>query len=96
MVSNALNRLVRQGVGAAALKRIAQAMVVVCVSQLVLGLLNILVVPFIENNDAIENAIEWNAVALMILYSVLLYFAWKVTDFSGRLSVAGDAGARSS
>jgi hypothetical protein len=59
-------------------------------AQVIFGVINIAVVPFLKNNDPIENAIEWNVCLLMISYYVLVYAAWKATGFNGRFSIGSD------
>ena len=90
-VTSKLSRLMREGAGIPGMKRILQAMVAVVIAQVLLGAVNIAVVPFMENNDAIENAIEWNVCGLMIAYFLLTYAGWRVTGFNGALSIELDA-----
>jgi len=96
IVSNKLSKLVQKGVGTRALQRILQVMVAVGAAQVILGAVNIAIVPFLQNNDAIENAIEWNACGLMIVYFVLVYCAWKATGFNGTVSIAPGLSAQPS
>jgi hypothetical protein len=88
IVCKQLTLLMKKGIGTRALKRVLQMMIAVGVAQVIFGVINIAVVPFLENNDAIENAIEWNVCGLMVTFVVLIHAGWKVTGFSGRFSIA--------
>lgn len=88
IVCKQLKRLVNKGVGSRALKRVLQSMIVVGTLQVVLGFINIAIVPFLANKDDMENVVEWNVCLLMIIAFVLMYAGWKVTGFNVRFSIA--------
>lgn len=71
------------------LGRLPEILLWLCVSPFALGLLNLAQKAVLEyaTADALENSIEWVALALMHAYFVVLYFAWRRTDFQARVTV---------
>lgn len=64
------------------LKRIAGAMLWLCVLPFVLGVLNMVLKAVLDDADTAENRIEWISALLMQGYFVVLYLAWRDTGFS--------------
>ena len=79
----------------AALGRLPDVLLLLCVSPFALGLLNLVQKAVLAHAtaDALENSIEWFASTLMQAYFVVLYFAWRRTGFEARVTV--DQGLRS-
>jgi uncharacterized membrane protein len=75
--------------GNAALGRLPDVMLWLCVSPFALGLLNLAQKAVLAHAtaDALENSIEWFAATLMQAYFVVLYFAWRRTGFEARVTV---------
>lgn len=75
--------------GNAALGRLPDVMLWLCVSPFALGLLNLAQKAVLAHAtaDALENSIEWFASTLMQAYFVVLFFAWRRTGFKARVTV---------
>ena len=72
----------------ASLRRSALVLLTLFGLPFVLGILNLILKAIIEEADAIENIIEWNAALLMQAYFVALFFVWRSTGFAfGLVSV---------
>lgn len=68
--------------GAAQLKQIAVGMLWLGSSPFVLGVLNLVLKSVLDDPDAAENRIEWISALLMQGYFVLIYVAWRITNFT--------------
>ncbi|MCH7503705.1 MAG: hypothetical protein IIA10_10175 [Proteobacteria bacterium] len=62
-----------------ALVRMARAMLWLCLTPFVLGILNLTFKALLADTGAIENRIEWIAAMSMQAYFVVLYYAWRAT-----------------
>jgi hypothetical protein len=82
--------------GDRALRRMATAMLALCLMPFAFGLLNLAqksVLPY-ETADALENSIEWLASLMMQAYFVVVFFAWRRTGLAVSVSAAAPPGAR--
>jgi hypothetical protein len=73
----------------AVLGRLPDVLLWLCLSPFALGILNLVqkeVLPY-ATADALENSIEWVASILMQAYFVVLYLAWRRTDFGVQVTV---------
>jgi hypothetical protein len=57
-------------------------MSVIWLTAFSLGLLNVVLRSILEDSDQWENRIEWIVFIIMQCYFVVLYLAWRVTDFA--------------
>lgn len=71
----------RQG-AARRLKRTAIGMLWLCGLPFALGILNLTLKAVLDDADSAENQIEWISALFMQAYFVLVYFAWRETDFT--------------
>jgi hypothetical protein len=62
--------------------RLARVMSVIWLTAFSLGLLNVVLRSILEDSDQWENRIEWIVFIIMQCYFVVLYLAWRVTDFA--------------
>lgn len=74
----------RQELGA-----VSTAMLWLCLSPFVLGILNLVLKQVLADPDAMENSIEWIAATLMHAWLVVLYVAWKKSGFKAFVRVDG-------
>lgn len=68
--------------GAVPLKRYAVSMLWLCGLPFALGVLNVVLKFVLENADFAENRIEWISALLIQGYFLVLYLAWRATEFS--------------
>lgn len=71
------------------ISRHAGGMLLLAVLPFVLGLLNFVQKAVLENPDPWENRIEWIAAVAMQGWWIVLYFAWRATNF--RITVTTDS-----
>jgi len=64
------------------LKRTATGMLWLCGLPFALGILNLTLKAVLDDADSAENQIEWISALFMQAYFVLVYFAWRETDFA--------------
>ena len=69
------------------LRRYALAMLWLCGLPFALGILNLVLKTILDDADRVENRIEWMAALLMQGYFVVLYLAWRHTDFTTSVRV---------
>ena len=77
-------------VGDAAMKRMAQVMLILCLLPFALGVLNLYLKAKLADADVSENVIEWIAATLMHGYLIVMYFMWRSSGFT----VAATTGSR--
>ncbi len=73
-----------------ALVNMARAMLWLCLTPFVLGILNLIFKALLADAHAVENRIEWIAAVSMHAYFVVLYYAWRRT----KVAFAVTAGSR--
>lgn len=64
------------------LRRLATSMLWLCGMPFALGILNLVLKSILDDADPAENRIEWISALLMQGYFVVLYLAWRHTNFS--------------
>ena len=69
------------------LRRYALAMLWLCGLPFALGILNLVLKAILDDADFMENRIEWMSAILMQGYFVVLYLAWRHTDFTTSVRV---------
>jgi hypothetical protein len=69
------------------LRQYALAMLWLCGLPFALGILNLVLKAMLDNADFMENRIEWISAVLMQGYFVVLYLAWRHTDFKTSVQV---------
>ena len=72
------------------LKRLARVLSTIWLATIALGLLNIVLKSLLEDSDQWENRIEWIVFIIMQCYFVVLYYAWRATDFTVSVSSRTD------
>jgi len=68
------------------LKQLARVMSTMWLSVILLGVLNVVLKSVLEDSDQWENRIEWIVFIVMQCYFVVLYYAWRATDFAVSVS----------
>jgi len=83
-----------KGLGDLALRRMAAAMLVLCLMPFVLGLLNLAQKAVLPDGtaDSLENSIEWVASLMMQVYFVVVFFAWRRTRLTVSVNAAVPSG----
>ena len=87
-------RGISRGLGDRALRRMATAMLVLCLMPFALGILNLAqksLLPY-ETADALENSIEWVASLMMQAYFIVVFLAWRRTGLAVSVSTAVPSG----
>lgn len=64
------------------------ALIALAVLPFLLGILNLVLKPFLDDPDPMENRIEWIAALIMQVYFVYLWLAWRATGF--RVAIGSD------
>ncbi|MGB5257719.1 MAG: hypothetical protein WBN07_06335 [Woeseiaceae bacterium] len=72
--------------GALQLRRYATGMLWLCGLPFALGILNVVLKSVLADADPAENRIEWISALLMQAYFVVLYLAWRHTNFAVHVS----------
>jgi hypothetical protein len=89
-------RGISQGIGDRVLRRMATAMLVLCLMPFALGFLNIgqkAVLPH-DTADAFENSIEWLASLMMQAFFLVVFVAWRRTGLAVAVRAAPPPGQR--
>ncbi len=83
-----------KGIGDRTLRRMAAAMLVLCLMPFVLGLLNLAQKSLLphETADALENSIEWVASLMMQVYFLVVFFAWRRTGLAVSVTAVTPSG----
>jgi len=68
------------------LKQLARVMTTMWLTPISLGVLNVVLKSVLEESDQWENRIEWIVFIIMQCYFVVLYYAWRATDFAVSVS----------
>ncbi len=69
-----------------ALRGIAGVQLACCISMFVAGAADIVLKPFVDDPDRMENLVEWNFSLVMMVNLALVAVCWRHTDFRWRLS----------
>jgi len=69
------------------LTRLSTALLWLCAMPFVLGLLNLVLKAVLARPDSLENSIEWTASLMMQLYFLVLFAAWRRTEFAVEATV---------
>lgn len=81
----------RRAAPATSLGRIIGFKVIIVALQALLAATLALVPPLLDDSGWLDDAVEWNWVALMLLFFVASFLAWRRTHFETRLLLPGSA-----